>query len=34
MLPTAVENTILAIPLALAGRWIWLRWGAQDRIEW
>ena len=34
MLPAAVENTILAIPLALAGRWIWLRWGAQDRIEW
>jgi rod shape-determining protein MreD len=33
-LPVAVENTALAIPLALAGRWMWVRWGAFDRMEW
>jgi rod shape-determining protein MreD len=32
--PAAVENTVLAVPLALVGRWVWLRWGAYDRIEW
>ncbi len=33
-LPAAIENTILAIPLALAARLIWQRWGTFDRIEW
>jgi len=33
-LPVAFENTVLAVPLALAGRWSWMRWGAHDRIEW
>ena len=34
LVPSAIENAVLAVPLALAGRWMWLRWGAQDRIEW
>ena len=33
-LPAAIENTVLAIPLALLARWIWLRWGVYDRIDW
>jgi len=33
-LPVAIENTVLAVPLALAGRWSWRRWSTQDRIEW
>jgi rod shape-determining protein MreD len=33
-IPVAIENTVLAVPFALAGRWIWVRWGTYDRIEW
>ena len=33
-LPIAVENTILALPVAALARWTWLRWGSFDRIEW
>ncbi|MGC8634338.1 MAG: rod shape-determining protein MreD [Candidatus Limnocylindrales bacterium] len=33
-LPTAIENTVLAVPCALVARWAWLRWGVHDRIEW
>ncbi len=34
LLPVAVENAIISIPLALACRWAWVRFGTHDRIEW
>lgn len=34
LLPIAIENTVLALPLAALCRWTWLRYGARDRIEW
>ncbi len=34
MLPIAIENTVLAFPLAAIAHWAWLRYGARDRIEW
>ncbi len=34
LLPIAVENTVLALPLAAIAHWSWLRFGARDRIEW
>ena len=34
LLPVAVENTILAIPLAYGFRLAWIRFGTHDRIEW
>jgi rod shape-determining protein MreD len=34
LLPVAIENTVIAVPLAFAFRWTWLRFGVHDRIEW
>jgi rod shape-determining protein MreD len=33
LVPIAVANTVTAAPLALVGRWAWLRYG-RDRAEW
>ncbi len=33
-LSLAVLDTVLVIPLALLGRWAWVRWAAHDRVEW
>ncbi len=30
----AILDTVLVVPLAVAGRWAWVRWAAHDRIEW
>ncbi len=34
VVPIAIENTVLSIPLALLGQWAWMRFGAHDRIDW
>ena len=34
VLPVAIENTILSVPLAILGQWAWMRFGAHDRIDW
>jgi rod shape-determining protein MreD len=34
VLPIAVENTVLSVPLALLGQWLWTRFAAHDRIDW
>ncbi|HET7677352.1 MAG TPA: rod shape-determining protein MreD [Candidatus Limnocylindrales bacterium] len=34
MLPSALLDAALALPAAAAARWLWLRLGEHDRIEW
>ncbi|HEX5466920.1 MAG TPA: rod shape-determining protein MreD [Candidatus Limnocylindrales bacterium] len=34
IVPTAVLDLIIGLLAAAAGRWLWLRFGQQDRIEW
>ena len=34
LIPPAIADALLAIPLAAILRIVWVRYGAHDRIEW
>lgn len=34
LLPVAVVNAVVALAAALVARWLWLRYGQHDRLEW